>query len=173
MAVYHAFPCGKMNQCIRMENESNQVIYEGNLVKFKLFTACDYEFINHVAVTTVPHKVGKVYTTEQGSFGYSANTASYFKLDGKNCFEVLEGMGYRFKLIAKLDILHPEFALIDNAGEQIAVYKMNVKGEREENVTAIGNLQRNTQITTESDNLELIFLGAFILGRVDFSLLLV
>ena len=49
---------------------------------------------------------------------------------------------------------------------------MNVPGEREENVAAIGNKQSNIVITTESEDMDAIFLGAFILGRVDFSLYL-
>ena len=173
MATYHAFPCGKMNQCVKLENENNQVLYEANLVKFKLFTASDYEFVNHVTTTTTAHKVGKTTSVEQGTMGISMATASYFKLDGKNCFDILEEKGYSFKILVKLDIIHPEFALVDKNGNQLAVYKMNVAGPKEEGVSAIGNKQSNTIITTDSEDLETIFLGAFIMSRVDFSLYLV
>lgn len=173
MATYHAFPYGKMNQSFKLENENNQSLFEANLVKFKLFTACDYEFVNHKSISTTPHKVGKTKSVEQGTMGVSMTTASYFKLDGKNCFDFLEEKGYSFKVLVKLDILHPQFALMDRAGNQVAVYKMNVVGEREEGVGAIGNKQSNTVITTESDDLEGIFLAAFILSRVDFSLYLI
>lgn len=43
-------------------------------------------------------------------------------------------------------------------------------GEREEGVGAIGGKQKNTVVTTECEDLDIVFLGAFILGRVDFSL---
>lgn len=173
MATYHAFPCGKMSQSFRMENENNQPICEANLVKFKIFTACPYEFVNHVSTTTTAHKVGKTISVEQGAAGLSMATASYFKFDGKNCFDILEEKGYSFKLLAKLDILHPEFVLSDRDGNQVAVYKMNVSGEKEEGVSAIGNKQRNTLITTESEDLDMIFFVAFLLSRVNFSLYLV
>ena len=173
MATYHAFHYGKMNQSFKLENENNQSLFEANMVKFKLFTACDYEFVNHIAATTSAHKVGKTVSVERGTMGVSMTTASYFKLDGKNCFDILEEKGYSFKILKKLDILHPEFALMDNNGNQVAVYKMNVSGEKEEGVGAIGNKQSNTVITTDSDDLETIFLGAFIMSRVDFSLYLV
>ena len=173
MATYHAFHYGKMNQSFKLENENNQSLFEANMVKFKLFTACDYEFVNHIAATTSAHKVGKTVSVERGTMGVSMTTASYFKLDGKNCFEILEEKGYSFKILKKLDILHPEFALMDNNGNQVAVYKMNVSGEKEEGVGAIGNKQSNTVITTDSEDLETIFLGAFIMSRVDFSLYLV
>ena len=173
MATYHAFHYGKMNQSFKLENENNQSLFEANMVKFKLFTACDYEFVNHIAATTSSHKVGKTVSVERGTMGVSMTTASYFKLDGKNCFDILEEKGYSFKILKKLDILHPEFALMDNNGNQVAVYKMNVPGEKEEGVLGIGNKQSNTVITTDSDDLETIFLGAFIMSRVDFSLYLV
>ncbi|MBO4265329.1 MAG: hypothetical protein J5922_04560 [Clostridia bacterium] len=172
MAVYHAFHYGKMNQSFKLEDENNKSLYEANLVKFKLFTASDYEFVNHITMATTAHKVGKTKSVEQGTAGIKMSTASYFKLDGKNCFDILEEKGYSFKLILKLNILQPEFALVDKNGDKIAVYKMNVPGEREEGVGAIGNKQSNTVITTESDDVETIFLGAFIMSRVDFSLYL-
>ncbi len=172
MAVYHAFPYGKMNQSFKLENENNESLYEANLVKFKLFSASDFDFTDRRTALTESHKVGKTKTVEQGTLGVNLTTASYFKLDGKNCYEILEEKGYTIKLHLKLDIIHPEFALIDKAGKEVAVYKMNVTGEREEGVVAIGNKQKNTVITTESDDIAAIFLGAFILGRVDFSLYL-
>ena len=172
MATYHAFPCGKMNQCVRLENENNQVLYEANLVKFKLLTASDFEFINHQTVTTEAHRVGKTKSVEHATVGIRMETASYFNLDGKNCFDILEERGYHFKLLMKLDILHPEFALVDQAGNHVAVYQMNVVAEREEDVFAIGKKQSNTVITTGSDDLDTVFLGAFILSKVDFSLYL-
>ena len=173
MATYHAFQCGKLNQSLKLENENNQPLFEANLVKFKLFTASDYEFVNHTAMTSTAHKVGKTVSVEQGTMGTSMTTASYFKLDGKNCFNILEEKGYSFKILVKLDILHPEFAMIDKSGNQVAVFKMNVIGEREDGVFAIGNKQSNIVITTESEDLDAIFLGAFIMSRVDFSLYLV
>ncbi|MCQ2450356.1 MAG: hypothetical protein MJ080_00045 [Clostridia bacterium] len=172
MATYHAFPYGKMNQSFKFENEENQSLYEANLTKFKLLTASDFEFVNRSTLQTSSHKVGKTKTVEQRTGGLTMSSASYFKLDGKNCFDILEEKGFTFKIHVKLDILHPEFALIDNNGNQVAIYKMNVTGEREENVMGIGNKQKNIVITTDCEDLDAIFLGAFILSRVDFSLYL-
>lgn len=169
MAVYHAFPFGKLNQSIKMENENNQAVYEATMVKFKLFTAEDFEFTNHILSTTKVHKIGKTVTTENA---ISFTSASYFKMDGKNVFEVLKEMGYSFKILVKMDILHPEFALLDKSGNNVATYKMNVKGEREADVMGIGNKQSNIVITTDSDDIDAVFLGAFILSKVDFSLYL-
>ena len=173
MAVYHAFHYGKKNQSFKLENEQNQSLYEANLVTFKLFGACDYDFVNRCTSVTNSRKVGKTVSVEHGTAGVSMTTASYFKLDGRNCFELLEEMGYSFKVLLKLDILHPEFALLHRSGDQVAVFKMNVAGPKEENVFAIGNKQSNIVITTESTDLDAIFLAAFIMSRVDFSLYLV
>ena len=172
MAVYHAFHYGKKNQSYRLENERNQSLYEANLVNFKLLGASDYEFVNCRTAAAVSHKVGKTVTTETGAANFSLTTASYFKLDGSNCFEVLAEMGYSFRLL-KLNLLNPEFALLDKSGNQVAVYRMNVSGEKEEGVAAIGGKQSNTVITTESSDMDAIFLGAFIMSRVDYSTYLV
>lgn len=169
MATYHAFHYGKKNQSYKLEDERNQSLYEANLVSFKLLGASDYEFVNCRTAAAVSHKVGKTITNEEGVANFSMTTASYFKLDGRNCFEVLEEMGYSFKLLLKIDILHPEFALLDKSGNQVAVYRMNVSGEKEEGVSAIGSKQSNTVITTESSDMDAIFLGAFIISRVEFS----
>ncbi len=173
MPTYHAFHYGKMNQSFKLEDENNQSLYEANLLKFHLLSASDFEFVNRKTAATTVRKVGKTKSVEQGVLGMTMSTASYFKLDGKNCFDILEEMGYSFKILVKLDILHPQFALMDKTGNQVAVYKMNVAGEKEENVFGVGNKQSNTVITTDSDDLDAIFLGAFILGTVDFSLYLV
>lgn len=172
MATYHAFHYGKKNQSYKMENDRNQSIYEANLVSYKLFGASDYEFVNHSTATIVPHKVGKTITLDEGTANFSITTASYFKLDGRNCFDTLADMGYSFRLLM-LDILHPEFALLDESGNRVAVYRMNVSGEKEEGVTAIGSKQSNTVIITENSDMEAIFLGAFIMSRVEFSSYLV
>lgn len=169
MAVYHAFHYGKKNQSYKLEDETNRSLYEANLVNFKLFGPSDFEFVNRLTASTVSHKVGKTVTVEQGVASFNMTTASYFKLDGRNCFDVLAEMGYSFSILLKLDILHPEFALLDNSGNQVAVYKMNVSGEKEEGVFAIGNKQSNIVITTDSSDMDAIFLGAFIMSRVEFS----
>ena len=173
MAIYHAFNYGKMNQSFKLENESNESLYEANLIKFRLFTASDFEFVNNVTSVKTSHKVGKTKSFEQGTGGLSMTTASYFNLDGVNCFDILKEKGYSFKILMKLNLLQPEFSLLDKNGYQVAVYKMNVTGEREEGVGAIGNKQSNMVITTDLDDLEAIFLAAFIMNRVDFSFYLV
>ena len=173
MAVYHAFHYGKKNQSYKLEDEVNRSLYEANLMNFKLFGASDYEFVNHCTAAAASHKVGKTVTVEQGVASFNMTTASYFKLDGRNCFDVLAEMGYSFRILVKLDILHPEFALLNSIGDQIAVYKMNVPGEKEEGVFAIGNRQSNIVITTDSSDIDAIFLGAFIMSRVEFSRYLV
>ena len=42
-----------MNQSFKMEDENNRPLFEANLVKFRLFTASDYEFVNHLTIVSV------------------------------------------------------------------------------------------------------------------------
>ncbi len=173
MASYVSYPYGKMNQSFIMKNEANESVFEANMTKFSLFGKSDYEFVNKVTGQSESHKVGKTVTTETGAGSFNFATSSYFKLDGENVFDILDKKGYYFRIKAKLDIIHPEFALLDKSGNVVATYKLNVKGERQENVKGIGNSQRNTVVTTNSNDIETIFLGAFIFSRVDFSAYLV
>lgn len=169
MATYIAYGFGKMNQSVAMKDERNALVFEANLVKFRLLSASDFEFVNKKTTIKQLYKVGKTRTTEMGTGHSSFTTSSYFKLNGENVFEVLEKKGYHFKMLTKLNVIHPEFAMVDNNGTQLATYKLNVKGERQEGVKGIGKSQRNILITTQSQDLETIFLGAFILSKVDIS----
>ena len=171
MSTFIAYNYGKMNQSFTMKDEANNSLFEANLIKF--FSASDFEFVNKKTGATSQHKVGKTRTTESHRGAFNFSTSSYFKFDGQNVFDILDKKGYYFKIKVKLDIVHPEFALVDKNKNEVAVYKLNVLGEKQENVKAIGNKQRNTVITTLSDDLDAIFLGAFILSRVDFSAYLV
>ncbi len=172
MITYHAFHYGKMNQSFKMEDENNNSVYEANLIKYRLLGASDFELVNNLTSETTLCKIGKTVSVGEGAVGMSMTRASSFKMDGINCFDILESRGYTLKLIMKFDLIHPKFGLYDNEGNKVAVYKMNVVGEREEGVGAIGNKQSNTEITTDSTDIDAIFLGAFILSRVDFSLYL-
>lgn len=169
MATYIAYNYGKMNQSYAMKNENNEIVFEANLIKFHLFSECDYEFVNKKTLKTEKHKVGKTRTNQMGIGSISLTTSSYFKLDGRNVFDTLERKGYHFSFKAKHGIMHPEFALVDKDGNEVANYKLNVRGERQESVMGIGHYQMNTVITTDSTDLDAIFLGAFILSRVDLS----
>ncbi|MDO4493664.1 MAG: hypothetical protein Q4C53_07250 [Clostridia bacterium] len=173
MASYIAYPFGKLNQSCRMKDADNATVYEAELTKFHLFGASEYTFRNKVAGTEEIHRIGKTVTKSSGPEGAETVTESYFKIDGENVFDRLEEMGLRFRVIAKLDLMHPEFALVGDGGNEIARYKMNVRGERQEDVAAIGGKQRNTAIETESSDLATVFFGAFVLNRVDFSLFLI
>lgn len=168
MATYHAFHYGKMNQSYKLEDERDQSLYEANLVNFKLFGASDYEFVNRCTASITSHKVGKTVSVDECVGNFNMTTASYFKLDGRNCFDVLKDKGYFFQFL-KLDILHPEFAIQDESGNRVAVYRMNVPGKKEEGVVAIGSKQSNIVITTESGDIDVVFLGAFILSRVEYT----
>lgn len=166
MPEYHAFHYGKMNQSFKMEDENNNALFEANLVSFRLLTASEYEFLNPITHISTIHKIGKTKTVGAETSGILISLTSWFKMDGKNCFDVLWNMGYSIDISSVADILHPEFALKDKEGNQVAVYKMNVAGEKEDDVMAIGSNQCNIVISTESTDWEGIFMGAFILGRI-------
>lgn len=173
MATYQSFPYGKFNQSYKMMDENNESVFEANLKKFHLFLACQYEFVNQKNGQTAMKKIGKTVNSTSGGDSFSVTTDSRFKIDGVNCFDLLDEKGLHFKSAFGADLFHPAFDLVDKQGNVFANYKTNVLADKQKGVGAVGSKQRNTVITTESDDIELIFLGAFILQRVDYSIFLI
>ncbi len=53
---------GSMKQAFFLNDENGNLVYEGKMIKFKLFGASPFEFINHCTNKTEEHKIGKTIT---------------------------------------------------------------------------------------------------------------
>ena len=170
MATFIAYGCGKRNHDFTLRTEDYKSVFEANLVKGRIFSASDYEFVNCKTSKKELHKVGKVVTKSSGNDNTAIRTVtdSYFKIDKVNVFDLLREKGYFLKMSGK-GLLKSEVSLYTNSNKEVATLKLNEKGPRQENVSGIGNTQRNTVITTELDDLEVIFLAAFIMSKVEVS----
>ena len=171
MATYIAYGCGKRNHDFVLKSDKYETLFEGNLVKGRIFSASDFEFINTKLGNKVLHKVGKTVTkssgTTSGAISVSTVKDSYFKLDGEKVFDVLAKKGYMLRCTAT-GLIKNEVSLF-KGNTVVAVLKLNEKGPRQENVSGIGNTQRNTVITSDLEDLEVLFLAAFIMSRVEMS----
>jgi len=96
---YYFKPSGKLNQGNTLYNRSKTPMFEANLKKFRLFSASDYEFINHFSGNTTLHKVGKTVTTSYGSSNVSVVANSYFKFDGENIHDFLRENGVSYDYV--------------------------------------------------------------------------
>lgn len=87
-----------IKQSFTLEDENNNVVYEGKMTKFSLLGASPYEFTNHITNKTEEHKIGKTITIEQtGGIDIIdfLSKRSYFKYDGQKIWDYLHDLGIR------------------------------------------------------------------------------
>ena len=173
MAIYLAYRCGKGNQNFVLKTENYETVMEANLLKRKIFGASDFEFVDAKTNTKVAHKVGHTVTKRVGTGVGSSSTIgiaydSSFSFDKERIFDALAKKGYRVKLTDH-SLTHPALSLFNGSNQVVATFKLNVNGPRQENVSGIGKTQKNTVIETNLENLEGVFLAAFMLSRVQMS----
>ena len=79
-----------------LEDEGGNVVYEGTMLKFKLFGAAPYEFFNHRSGLKEEHNIGKTITVSQGDGLINfLSKRSYFKFDGVKIWDYLHEKGVR------------------------------------------------------------------------------
>ena len=87
-----------VKQSFYLEDETGNTIYEGKMLKFKLFGASPFEFVNHITNRKEEHNIGKTVTIEQkGAIDWISmmSTRSYFKYDGVKIWDYLHDKGIR------------------------------------------------------------------------------
>ena len=151
-----------MKQGFMMFDENKETVYEAKVIKQTFFTATPFEFVNHITQKTEEHKVGHTVTTEQSGMFEMFSTKSYFKFDGKKIW----------------DYLHEEGIRIDShlSGQKIGmVYNITLKGKEIATIaTSAGNGSKSIltngfcyEVTTDEENLDIVFLVTFALARTD------
>ena len=56
---------GKKNQSFKLEDAQNRSLYEANLLNFRLFGACDYEFVEQSGFLPLAHVIEKQYNQQK------------------------------------------------------------------------------------------------------------
>jgi len=167
---YYFKPTGKLGQGNTMFNQTRTPMIEANIKKFRLFTACDYEFVNHLAGTKSEHKVGKTVSSSVGSGSVEVTTNSYFKFDGVNIFDYLYENGIEFtmefeKLIKPFYTVYyhkEKIARIETAG--VSLFPDDKKYAI--NIPARGYYR----IDLNPDYAYFVFLVAFAVSRIETSI---
>lgn len=89
---------GKMNQSYVMKDKFGKEVFEAICDGITLVKDTDFEFKNNLTGKCETKKIGHTTTTSIGNgLGFGGNISSSFKIDGKNCWEVLANMGYGFE----------------------------------------------------------------------------
>ena len=151
-----------LKQGFLMTDEEKNIVYEAKPVKQSLLGPATFEFVNHIADTKETHKIGKTVTSEQSGLLEFFSTKSYFKLDGKNIW----------------DVLHEEDIRIDSrfSGSQIGtVYTVFLKGEEIATIASaaadegkfVVTSPFHYNVTVSEEYLAIAFLVAFSIARTD------
>ena len=154
---------GTANQTFTLEDASGNTIYEAKMLKFSLFMASPFEFINHITHRREEHKIGKTITLEEG--GNSLITVlskkSYFKYDGKNIWDYLHDKDIRIDSKPygeKIGMTHD----VSREGLRIAtISSSSLKGK------SFITTDLYYDVTCEEKNLDIVFLIAFSIARTD------
>ena len=155
---------GTVKQGFFLEDEDNNVVYEGKMMKFKLFGASPFEFINHITNKKEEHKVGKTVTIEQnnnsGMIDFLSKR-SYFKYDGVKIWDYLHDKGIRID--SKLS--DSKIGMTYNVtfeGKQLAtIASSSPKGK------SIITTDIYYDVTCEQKDLDLVFLVAFSIAKTE------
>ena len=152
-----------IKQTFFLEDENGNMVYEGKMIKFKLFGASPFEMINYITNKKEKHEIGKTVTVEQGGNDLInfMSKRSYFKYDGKKIWDYLHDLGIRID--SKL------------SGNKIGMaYEVSFEGKPIATISS-SSPKGKSLITTdmyydivfEENDLDLVFLVAFSIAKTE------
>ena len=142
-------------------DENDTLVYEGKMIKFSLFGAAPYEFINHVTNKTEEHKIGKTITMEESGVAGFFSTASYFKYDGEKIWNYLHDKGVRINSTLSGSKIGMTYE-VSFEGKPVAIIATSSpKGK------SIVTMDKYYDVTCEEKDLDLVFLVAFSIAKTN------
>ena len=154
---------GTIKQAFFLEDENNNIVYEGKMIKFSLFSASPFEFINHITNKTEEHKVGKTVTIEEGGNDLISflSKRSYFKYDGTKIWDYLHDKGIRIESQLSDNKLGMTY-IVSFEGKEIAtISSSSPKGK------SFITSSLYYDVVCEEKNLDLVFLVAFSIAKTE------
>jgi len=160
---YYFHFTGKLNQSYILETMDRKPIYEARCDKVGIVSKSKFTFINHLTGKETEHLVSHVISESFESFV----TSSKFKIDDVNVWDILGKEGYSLDphfngLKSYFDILHygVKVAKIELAG---------TKAYKEEARKIFGDipLQGMFKVYSKDSDIDMVFLCAFILSKID------
>ena len=152
-----------VKQSFYLEDENGSKVYEGNMIKFSLFGASPYEFVNHLTGHREEHKVGKTVTTESGGSDVISflSKKSSFKFDGQKIWDYLHDQGIRIDSGISGNKLGMTYN-VTYRGEPLAtIASSSPKGK------SIITTDLYYDVTCEEKDLDMVFLTAFSIAKTE------
>ena len=152
-----------IKQAFFLEDENNNLVYEGKMTKFSLFGASPFEFINHLTNKEEVHKVGKTVTIEQGGNDWISfmSKRSYFKYDDKKIWDYLHEMGIRIDSQLSGNKIGMTYEVSFEGNPIATICSSSPKGK------SLITTDIYYDVTCEEKDLDLVFLVAFAIARTE------
>lgn len=154
---------GTFKETFFLTDANGNTVYEGRMVKFKLFGAAPFEFKNYANGNVEEHQIGKVVTVEQGGNDWISfmSKRSYYKYDGVKIWDFLHDKGVRIDSKPSSDKIGMTY-IISLEGKEIATIATSTpKGK------SIITTDMYFDVTCDDKDLDLVFLVAFSIARTN------
>ena len=166
--LYFVTDLGTAKGTCHIEDEKRTVLYEAVSTKFSVLADSEYEFVDHVLNRRTSHLVGKTATAASDAI-WVLDSHSTFTLDGKDVWKQLHENGVRIE--TELKGLHFAYTIFRD-GAEIARAETANKLVHEEDAEAAGIAAKAPvpgffRIRTGEQNLDVVFLVLFAIGRTD------
>ncbi len=152
-----------IKQAFFLEDENGNTIYEGKMIKFSLFKASPFEFINHITNKVEEHKIGKTVTIEQGGNDLVSfmSKRSYFKYDDKKIWDYLHDLGIRIDSKLSSDKIGMTYEVTFEGKQLATICTSSPKGK------SIITTDMYYDVICEESDLDLVFLVAFSIAKTE------
>ena len=142
-----------------LEDENGEVVYKGQMTKFKLFGASPFLFENKIKNTSEEHLIGKTVTAEEsGAVGFFS-TSSSFKFDGEKIWDYLHKKGIRIDSNLSGNKIGMSYDVTFEGKEFAKIATSSPKGK------SIITTDMFYDVECDEKDLDLAFLVAFSIGK--------
>ena len=153
-----------IKQAFFLEDENENMVYEGKMTKFSLFGASPFEMVNHITNKTEEHKIGKTVTIEQSN-GIDIidflSKRSYFKYDGKKIWDYLHDLGIRIDSKLSGNKVGMTYDITFEGKPLATIATSSPKGK------SLITTDLYYDVTCEEKDLDLVFLVAFSIAKTE------
>ena len=152
---------GTVKEGFTLVNEEEKVVYECQMLKFKLFGASPFHFTNHLTNKREEHTVSKTVTMSESGIAEMFSTKSSFKYDGKNIWDYLHELGIRINSSASSAKLGMTYEVSFKGNHIATIASTTPKGK---SIITTGSYY---DVICDENNLDLVFLVAFSIAKTE------
>lgn len=150
---------GTIKEGFYLEDENGEVVYKGQMTKFKLFGASPFLFENKIKNTSEEHNVGKTATAEESGLSGFFSTSSSFKFDGEKIWDYLHKKGIRINSSASSNKIGMTYDVTFEGKDFAKIASSSPKGK------SIITTDLFYDLECDENDLDLAFLVAFSIAK--------